>query len=151
MKPKILITTNIDHLDTSLINGKDEIVQGPDPDVPMTRAEVLALVSDVEFIVNQNELKIDKELLAKAGRLKVVANTTAGFDNMDIGAMTDAGVWGTNCPSEFASATADHTMCMILAIMRRLIPADNFVRNGNWPIKGWTPAVWAGRRVKHSV
>ena len=59
MKPKILITTNIDHLDTSLIDGKFEIVQGLDPDVPMTRAEVLALVSDVEFIVNQNELKID--------------------------------------------------------------------------------------------
>jgi hypothetical protein len=38
MKPKILITTNIDHLDTSLIDGKVEIVQGPDPDVPMARA-----------------------------------------------------------------------------------------------------------------
>jgi hypothetical protein len=38
MKPKILITTNIDHLDTSLIDGKVEIVHGPDPDVPMARA-----------------------------------------------------------------------------------------------------------------
>lgn len=148
MKPKVLITTNIDHLDTALIDDKVQIVQGPDPDVPMTRAEVLAQVSDVAFIVNQNELKIDKELLAKAGNLKVVANTTAGFDNMDISAMTAAGVWGTNCPSDFAGATADHTMCMMLAIMRRLIPADNFVRSGDWPIKGWTPSIWAGNTLE---
>lgn len=148
MPEKVLVTTNVDHMDLGALKGAADLIQGDDANVPLSRRDVLDRLGDVVAIVNQNELRIDAALLEAAPRLRLVANTTAGFDNMDLAAMTAAGVWGSNCPSQFAAATADHVLCLILALVRRLREADAYVRSGRWPNAGWTPGAWAGTRLE---
>jgi glyoxylate reductase len=65
----------------------------------------------------------------------VVANVAVGFDNIDLAAARARGVWVTNTPDVLTEATADLTWALILAVTRRLVEADSFLRSGRW--QGW--------------
>jgi glyoxylate reductase len=58
---------------------------------------------------------------------------------MNIAAMRQRGVYGTNCPESYAADTATHTIALLLAVTRRLIEADQYVRSGQWQRDGWMP------------
>lgn len=139
VKPTVLITSRISADIVSALEQHASVIQGPDEARSMSRADVLSRLETVDAIVNQNELKIDAELLSRAPRLKIVANATAGFDNMDIAAMRQRRVWGTNAPESYAADTANHTIALLLAVTRRLIEADRYVRSGRWKQDGWMP------------
>jgi len=115
------------------------VVFGADPARGTPRVGVLASIGPVQAIVNQNELRIDEELLAAAPELRVVANTSAGFDNMDIPAMRRRRVSGTNCPHAYSADTATHAFALLLALTRRLVECDRYVRLGQWVRDGWMP------------
>jgi glyoxylate reductase len=135
----VMITSRAPEHVIRALEEHGRVLVGENPARGMPRAEVLARVHEVDAIINQNELRIDDELLAQAPRLKIVANTAAGFDNMDVPAMLRRGVWGTNCPNSYSEDTATHTIALLLALARRLIEADAYVRSGRWKSDGWMP------------
>jgi glyoxylate reductase len=138
-KPAVLITSRVPDEVLNAIEPHAAVIQGDDEAKGMARDQVLARVGEVAGILNQNELKIDAELLGRAGKLKIVANATAGFDNMDISAMKDRGIWGTNCPDSYSADTATHTIGLLLALTRRIFEADRYVRSGRGKQDGWMP------------
>ncbi len=74
---------------------------------------------------------VSGELLsAGAGTLKVLANASAGVDNVDMAAATAAGVQVTNTPGVLTEAVADFGMAMVLAVGRRLGEAERYARAG---------------------
>jgi glyoxylate reductase len=139
LKQTVLITSRIPADLVNILEQRAAVIQGPDQYRSMAREDVIARLGDVDAIVNQNELKIDSPLLNKAPRLKIVANATAGFDNMDVPAMRERRVWGTNAPDSYSVDTANHTIALLLGVTRRLIEADQYVRSGRWKNDGWTP------------
>lgn len=140
----VLVTTFIDDEVLAPLAPDTRIIRGRERTKPLTRAEVLAQAPECAAILCQNELDIDRELLACAPRLRIVATATAGFDRMQAPAMIEVGVWGTNCPDAFAVATADHAMALLLALAKRVLPADAYIRSRQWPRDGWTPGRWDG-------
>jgi len=75
--------------------------------------------------------------------LHLVANYGAGFDLVDVDACRRRGVAVTNTPGVTSAATADLTFGLILAVRRRIVAGDSFVRSGRWgsdwaaePLKG---------------
>jgi glyoxylate reductase len=139
VKPVVLVTTRIADDIVRNIERHASVIQGGAEAKAMTRDEVLARIDDIDAIINQNEVKVDVELLRRGRRLKIVANATAGFDNMQVDAMRTAGVWGTNAPDAYAADTANHTIALMLAVTRRLMEADRYVRSGRWKEDGWMP------------
>lgn len=74
---------------------------------------------------------ISADLIAAGkGKLKVVANASAGVDNVDVDAATAAGVQVTNTPGILTDAVADFGMAMVLATGRRLGEAERYARAG---------------------
>ena len=69
-------------------------------------------------------------LAASAGTLKVVANASAGVDNVDVAAATAAGIQVTNTPGVLTEAVADFAMALLLAVARRLVEAEAYARAG---------------------
>jgi glyoxylate reductase len=124
-----------------------EVVTGPPVGAQMLREEVLARAGEVDAIVNQAELRVDRELLDAAPRLKAVANVAIGTNNLDTAAMLERGVIGLNVPDAFAESTADATIGLLLAVARRLPEADRYVRSGRWPEDGFQPGVWDGMEL----
>jgi len=75
---------------------------------------------------------VNEEILKAAPKLKVVANYGVGYDSNDVGAMTRYKVYLTNTPGVLSDAVADLTVALMLAVNRKMIPADAYVRSGGW-------------------
>jgi glyoxylate reductase len=79
--------------------------------------------------------RIDGALLARAPRVRVVANCAVGYDNVDVAAATAAGVCVTNTPDVLTEATAELAFALLMAAARRLGEGERLVRSGAWT--GW--------------
>lgn len=90
--------------------------------------------------------KITGEIMDAAGReLKIIANYAVGFDNIDLAAAKQRNIFVTNTPGGFTEAVAEHTMALILAVTKRIIEADKFVRDGKY--HGWEPELFIGTQL----
>jgi glyoxylate reductase len=85
---------------------------------------------------------VDAALLARAPRLRVIGNHAVGFDNVDVAEATRRGVVVCNTPDVLTDATADLTLALLLAAVRRLPEAESLVRAGGWT--GWSPTQLLG-------
>jgi glyoxylate reductase len=105
-------------------------------DVPTQWVGVAALdLTDAVALVCLLLDRIDAAVLARAPRLKLVANCAVGVDNIDLAAATAAGVTVTNTPGVLTEATAELAIALMFAAARRLVEADALARSGRWP--GW--------------
>ncbi len=67
-----------------------------------------------------------------APRLSIVGVASIGTDRIDLEAATRAGVMVVNAPTGNTIAAAEHTMALMLALLRRIPSADASVRRGEW-------------------
>lgn len=73
---------------------------------------------------------VDAEFFDRAGAdLRVVSNVAVGVDNIDLGEAARRGVVVTNTPDVLSESTADLTIGLLLAVERRIVEADAFVRS----------------------
>jgi len=79
--------------------------------------------------------RIDHTVIARAPRLRVIANCAVGYDNIDVAAATAAGIAVTNTPDVLTETTAELAFALVLAAARRLPEADRLVRSRQWV--GW--------------
>jgi glyoxylate reductase len=93
---------------------------------PLERArpgvEVLAVVG----------ARVDDTVLDLLPDLRLVANYGVGYDDVDVEACIRRGVAVTNTPHALGVTTADLTMALILAVRRRVVEGDRFVRECRW-------------------
>jgi glyoxylate reductase len=74
---------------------------------------------------------VDDAFLAAAGEgLRIVANFGVGYDSVDVEAATRRGVLITNTPDVLTPATAEMTVALTLALLRRVAEGDRLVRRG---------------------
>ncbi len=99
----------------------------------ITRAELLQQVADKEALVCLPTEKVDEELLAAAPKLRVAATVSVGFDNIDVPACTRRKVIAANTPGVLDETTADFAWTLLMAIARRLVEGDAWMRTGAWP------------------
>ena len=141
---KILITNAVPDEAMAPIRSLATVIQGPSGGKLMSRKAVLDLAPELDGIINQAELIVDRELLDRGRNLKIIANVAIGINNMDVKLMAERGVWATNTPDTFVDSTADCTLGLILSLLRKLNVADRYVRSGVWPVDGFQPGVWDG-------
>jgi len=89
--------------------------------------------------------RIDATLLSNAPHLKIVANYAVGYNNIDLAAAAAHGIIVTNTPDVLTDATADLTWALLLAVARRVVEGDRWLRAGTWP--GWAPTQMLGLDV----
>ena len=92
-----------------------------DAETPPSRDELLRAVAGCEGLVTMLTDDVDAELLDAAGpQLRAVANYATGYDNVDVDAATERGVLVTATPGVLEEATAELTLALILALLRRV-------------------------------
>ena len=73
------------------------------------------------------------EALRACPKLKLISIWGTGTDNVDLPAAAARGVTVTNTPGANAIAVAEHTLALMLAVAKQLVPADQAMRLGGWP------------------
>ena len=76
--------------------------------------------------------RLDAEFIKKAPRLKVLAQASVGYDNIDVAAFKAAGIPVGNTPGVLVDAVADLAYALILDSARSLVRASQHVRSGAW-------------------
>ena len=135
--------------------AKDKIMQLFDVDVwpeyrPPPRDVLISRAKGKPALVTLLEDKIDCSVIeALSPELRIIAQYAVGFDNIDLECATRHGVYVTNTPGVLTDATADLTWALILAVARRIVEADRFVREGGWKAAGtaWHPTMMLGIEV----
>jgi glyoxylate reductase len=99
-------------------------------------AEALAIVAR----------SVDDALLELLPDLRLVANYGAGYELVDVEACRARGITVTNTPGAVDAATADLAFALILAVRRRIVEGDRYVRAGRWG-SGWAEEELMGEDV----
>ena len=128
-----------------IISEKDEV---------LAPGELIEKAKGVDGLLCLLTDKIDGDVMDAIGpQLKIISNYAVGFDNININDATDRGIVVTNTPcDEVNEAVAENTWALVLALARRVVESDEFVRQegyfaGKGGYKGWEPDLFLGTNL----
>jgi lactate dehydrogenase-like 2-hydroxyacid dehydrogenase len=75
---------------------------------------------------------VDAAMMDTMPGLRLIAVSGVGYDNVDTAAATARGIIVTNTPDVLTHTVADLALALILAVERRIVAADAFMRRGDW-------------------
>jgi glyoxylate reductase len=144
-RPLVIVTRKLpDAIETRMMELFDARLNLEDR--PLGPAELAEAAARAQVLVPTVTDTIDKAVLAKAGpELKLIASFGTGVDHIDREEAKRRGIAVTNTPGVLTEDTADMTMALILAVMRRIGSGERLVRRGEWT--GWGPTSMLGTRV----
>lgn len=114
-------------------------------ELPPSRDELLRGIATADALLSLLTDRIDRELIAAAPRLRVIANHAVGYENIDIAAATERSILVTNTPDVLTETTADFAWALLLAAARRIPEGIQYVREGRW--RTWGPELLLGPDV----
>ena len=89
-------------------------------------------LAKADALFSTGNIKINEELLAKASNLKVIAQASVGYDNIDIAACNARNIPVGNTPGVLVDAVADLAYALILDSARKIVLAYDHVKSGKW-------------------
>jgi D-3-phosphoglycerate dehydrogenase len=100
--------------------------------------DVLEIAADADAILN-TYLAWDAAAIGRLEKCRIIARYGIGFDNVDLGAASEAGIIVTNVPDYSVEEVATHALALILATLRKVVSADESVRSGTWSVDNFRP------------
>ncbi|MGZ4738219.1 MAG: phosphoglycerate dehydrogenase [Ilumatobacteraceae bacterium] len=100
-----------------------------------TSTELIALLGDAVAVIASND-PFSADVFDACPNLKVIARTGIGVDAIDVPAATRAGVMIATAPGTNEETVADHTLALMLALVRRLVEHDRSLREHRWDRAG---------------
>jgi glyoxylate reductase len=115
----------------------------------MPLAELIRYHPDTEAIISFLSDPIDRDIMARLKKLKIIANYAVGYNNIDITHALKKNILITHTPDILTQATADLTMALILAVSRRVVEGDTMVRAGRF--SGWGASLLLGKELNNAI
>jgi len=100
--------------------------------------ELAEVISEYDGLIVRSGAKVTAEVIERAKRLKAIARAGVGVDNIDIPAATRKGILVMNTPGGNTLSAAEHTVALMLALTRNVVPACNSLKAGKWDRKKYT-------------
>src|SRR5512142_3289213 len=88
-----------------------------------------------DALLVRSAVQVNKAVLEKAPKLRVIGRAGVGVDNVDLKAATAAGVLVMNTPGGNAVSVAEHTLGLMLAMARSIPQASASTKGGKWEKK----------------
>lgn len=145
MRPSVYITRRIPDSTLEKISEVCQVEMWEEEDIPVPRAVLEEKIENIDGLFCLLTETIDESLLQKAKQLKVISNMAVGYNNIDVAAATEKGIFVTNTPGVLTETTADLTFALLMATARRIVEASDFLREGSW--KTWSPMLLTGQDV----
>lgn len=147
-KPRVWITRELFDEAINRIKEYYEVEVWPHF-TPPPHEVLVEKIRDLDALVSLLTDKLSCDVLKQAKRLRIIAQYAVGYDNIDVDCATELGIYVTNTPGVLTEAVADFTWALILAVARRIVEADIYVRYGEWwrTKTGWHPKMMLGMEV----
>lgn len=148
-RKKVFITSQIPEIGINLLVEKGYSVEIYNKNQSINKKELIRRAKDSDAVITLLSDKIDKEILEKFNKIKVIANYAAGYNNIDINFAREKGIVVTNTPDVLTDSTADLTLALILACARRIPEGIDLVRKKQF--KGWAPKLLLGMELNNKT
>jgi len=148
-KLKVYVTRELPERGLKIIKERFETEVWPEY-APPPKKVIIEKARKVDALAPLLSDKIDAEVFDAAPNLKIVAQMAVGFDNIDVQEATKRGIYVTNTPEVLTDTTADFAWTLLMAVARRVVEADKYVRTGQWEV-GWHPDMMQGRDVYNAT
>ncbi|MCY1645523.1 phosphoglycerate dehydrogenase [Caulobacter sp. SL161] len=127
--PRVLIADKLSPAAVEIFKNR-----GLDFDIKtgLSKDELIAVIGDYDGIAIRSGAKLDKDVIAAANKLRVIARAGIGVDNVDIPAATAKGIVVMNTPFGNSITTAEHAIAMMFALARQIPAADVSTQAGKW-------------------
>lgn len=87
---------------------------------------------EIHAIITRGKGLINEPLIAACPHLQVVARCGVGLDNVDVAAATARKIMVINAPGSNAATIAEHTLTLMLMLMRNMYTSVSEVKQDNW-------------------
>ena len=94
------------------------------------------IIDQYTGIIIRSKIKIDKELIDKAGMLKFIGRVGSGMENIDLQYTDSKGIVCLNSPEGNRDAVGEHTLGIVLSLINHINRAHRQVRQGKWIREG---------------
>ncbi len=141
---RILITDKLAKEGIDLINaaeGAEAVVK-----TGISEDELAAIIGEYDGLIIRSGTKVTAKVLANPGKLKGIARAGVGVDNIDVPEATRRGVLVMNTPGGNTLSAAEHTLALMLAMSRNVVPACVSLKGGAWDRKKYM-----GNQLNHKV
>jgi len=129
---KVLLSQEIHNDAIRFLKDKGFVVEiTPSPEDEVVRK----YTGDADAIIVRTATKLSRDTIFSAKKLKVIARTGAGVDNIDVRAASERNIPVCNTPEANIGSVAEHTMAVILALSKYMIKLDSAVRENNFAIR----------------
>jgi D-3-phosphoglycerate dehydrogenase len=119
--PVHLIKPILDEIDAELVIAR-----------PTTDAEIIEAGRDADGIIMHGSVPFTKEIISQLKKTTVVCRTGVGVDRMDLAAAEEYGITVCNAAGCNSIEVAEQTIGLLIAISRKLMRMDRYVREGKW-------------------
>jgi D-3-phosphoglycerate dehydrogenase len=142
---KVLLTDNIAPEALAVFERYDGIEAVATETLPPDR--LMEEIADCDGVVVRSPTKVTAEVIAAAGKLRFIGRAGVGVDNIDLEAATARGIVVMNSPGGNSVSTAEHTIALILALVRRVPQAHRSVTGGEWDRQAFRGAELSGKTL----
>ena len=147
MKPRIFVTRPIPSAVLERLAARGDL-QVHHEDASLKPGPLGEACREVEGLLAVG-VRVSEEVLSQASKLRVVANCGVGYDNIDVAACTARRIAVTNTPGVLTDTTADLAFALLMAVARRVVECDAFVRQGRW--QRWEFGMLWGADIHHKT
>lgn len=95
-----------------------------------------AQVENVTAAAFRGHSSLSADIIDAFPNLKMIANYGVGYDTIDVAHATTRGIRVSNTPEVLTEDVADLAVGMVIAQMRDMLGASNWIRDGNWANNG---------------
>ncbi len=130
---RVLVTDKLAQEGIDLLNSTDGVEAVVKTGI--SEDELAQIIGEHDGLIIRSGTKVTAKVLANVGKLKAIARAGVGVDNIDVPEATRKGILVMNTPGGNTLSAAEHTMALILAMSRNVVPACNSLKSGVWDRK----------------
>ena len=109
--------------------------------------ELAKIVGKYDGMIIRSGIKVTADVMANSGSLRCIARAGVGVDNVDVPVATAKGIIVMNTPGGNTLSTAELAFTLMLALSRKIAPANVSLRSGQWDRKSFEGTQLAGKTI----
>ncbi len=142
--PKILISDAMDNIASEILlkNNLDVEIK-----TNLTPEELKNIISNYDGLIVRSATKVTADIIETATNLKIIGRAGAGVDNIDVETAKSKNIIVMNTPGGNTNATAEHTIGLIFALLRKIPTANDTTHRGLWEKKKMKGNELKGKKI----
>ena len=125
---KVLVSDPIDQAGVEILSQVAQV----DQRTGLSQENLISIIGEYEALMIRSGTQVTKDVIAAAGKLRIIGRAGVGVDNVDVPSATKQGVLVVNSPEGNTIAAAEHALALLLALSRHVPQAHDSMIRGAW-------------------